>query len=166
MYSLSSGSNIFEVIENNKLPEVIQAMLGITDNKDIEQLKVKAVLENNYGIQSCRFVKLHTCANVFIFWTLNCFVNLLEEALNLLELIKKNNKVNYKSLGKADECGTSSLKEDTAYNAELGGSNMESKHLLDEKEFLGNAHQVAQKDKAVLHGFDDFQVVCIYKKKF
>lgn len=50
MYRLSSGSRIFEVIENNKLPEVINAMLGIKNTKDIEQLKVKAVLENNNGI--------------------------------------------------------------------------------------------------------------------
>lgn len=88
MYSLSSGSKILEVIENDKLPEVIQAMLGIKNTKGIEQLKVKAVLENNNGIQSCRFYKLPTCLNVFIFETSNCFVNHSEGALKLLEVIK------------------------------------------------------------------------------
>lgn len=86
MYSLSSGSKVLEVIENDKLPEVIQAMLGMKNTKGIEQLKVKAVLENNNGFQS--FYKLPTCLNVFIFGTSNCFVNHSEGALKLLELIK------------------------------------------------------------------------------
>lgn len=84
MYSLSSGSKVLEVIENDKLPEVIQAMLGMKNTKGIEQLKVKAVLENNNGFQS--FYELPTCLNVFIFGT--CFVNHSEGALKLLELIK------------------------------------------------------------------------------
>lgn len=108
VYSLSSGSKILEVIENDKLPEVIQAMLGIKNTKGIEQLKVKAVLENNNG--------------------------------------------------KTDECGTSSQEEDITYNAELGRSDLESKHLLDVNEVLGNFHEVAQTHQAVSHEFDDFQV--------
>lgn len=57
---MSPGSKIAEVMEDGKFPELVQALLGDNNTKDIEQLKVKAVLEYDNGTFriKCLFIKL------------------------------------------------------------------------------------------------------------
>lgn len=47
-------------MEDGKFPELVQALLGENNTKDIEQLKVKAVLEYDNGTFriKCLFIKL------------------------------------------------------------------------------------------------------------
>lgn len=49
VFYLSPGSKVTEVIEKNRFPELVQALLGEKNTKDIEQLKVKAVLDYDNG---------------------------------------------------------------------------------------------------------------------
>lgn len=49
VFYLSPGSKIQEVMEDGKFPELVQALLGEINTKEIKQLKVKAVLEYDNG---------------------------------------------------------------------------------------------------------------------
>lgn len=67
VFYLSPGSKVTEVIEKNRFPELVQALLGEKYTKDIEQLKVKAVLEYDNGdyfflsVHNNDFVKMKNC---------------------------------------------------------------------------------------------------------
>lgn len=67
VFYLSPGSKVTEVIEKNRFPELVQALLGEKNTKDIEQLKVKAVLEYDNGnylfssVHNNDFVKMKNC---------------------------------------------------------------------------------------------------------
>lgn len=47
VFYLSPGSKVTEAIENNRFPELVQALLGEKNTK--EQLKIKAVLQYDNG---------------------------------------------------------------------------------------------------------------------
>lgn len=50
VFYLSPGSKILEVVKENKFQEVVLALVGEENLKDVEQLKVRAVLNYDNGM--------------------------------------------------------------------------------------------------------------------